>query len=130
MDAAQLNALLERYGEAVNARNAQAVAACFAPEHAYRVHGLDDDASAWNSKAASTPEAIRREYQRFFDLVEHFHAEYTDRIVDAQQRSIACIVRVAGRNTDGSSFDMANALHLGYDESGLIVTFHNWYGAA
>jgi len=124
------NTCLDRYGHAVNGRDADAVAACFAPEHAYRVHGLGDDASAWNNKQASNPEAIREEYQRFFDLVEDFHAEYTDRIVDEAGASIACIVRVAGRNRDGTSFDMANALHLSYDASGRIVCFDNWYGQA
>ncbi len=123
------NALLDAYGEAVNGRDAAAVAACFAPEHTYRVHGLGDDSSAWNSKAASTPAAIAEEYRRFFELVDTFEARYTDRIVDAPGRAIACIVRVTGKNRDGSTFDMANALHLHFDEAGKITGFHNWYGA-
>ncbi|MBC2595553.1 nuclear transport factor 2 family protein [Ruficoccus amylovorans] len=122
--------LLETYGRAVNARDAAAVAACFAAGHSYRVHGLGDGASAWNSKAASTPAAIEEEYRRFFELVESFEARYTDRIVDLPGRSIACVVRVAGKNRDGSTFDMANALHLAFDPDGKISVFRNWYGCA
>ncbi len=122
--------LLDAYGDAVNARDAAAVAACFATEHGYRVYGLGDNASAWNAKAASTPAAIEAEYARFFALVADFHAEYTDRVVDVSARAIACIVRVAGTNRDGSGFDMANALHLHFDRSDKIVQFSNWYGKA
>ncbi|QYY36658.1 hypothetical protein [Ruficoccus sp. ZRK36] len=124
------NALLNAYGHAVNNRDAQAVADCFAGEHLYRVHGMEDDASAWNSKAASTPAAIEGEYRRFFDLVDHFEASYTDRVVDVPGRAVACIVRVAGKNSDATTFDMANALHLHFDEAGKIIAFHNWYGRA
>jgi hypothetical protein len=122
------HALLDTYGRAVNARDAAGVAACFAPAHDYRVHGLADDASVWNTKSASTPAAIAEEYRRFFALVDTFEARYTDRIADQPGRAIACIVRVAGKNSDGTTFDMANALHLSFDEAGKIIAFHNWYG--
>ena len=124
------HALLDAYGRAVNARDAAAVAACFAPAHVYRVHGLADASSAWNDKSASTPAAIEEEYRRFFTLVDTFEARYTDRIAELPGRAIACIVRVAGKNSDGSTFDMANALHLSFDEAGKIIAFHNWYGRA
>ena len=122
--------LLDAYGRAVNSRDASAVATCFAPAHTYRVHGMGDDASAWNSKSAHTPGAIEEEYRRFFELVEHFEARYTDRIVDLPGQAIACIVRVAGKNRDGTAFDMANALHVRFDEAGKIIDFQNWYGGA
>ncbi|MDP0498272.1 MAG: nuclear transport factor 2 family protein [Verrucomicrobiota bacterium JB024] len=124
------HSLLDAYGRAVNARDAAAVAACFAPAHDYRVHGLGDTTSAWNEKSASTTAAIEEEYRRFFALVDTFEARYTDRIADLPGRAIACIVRVAGKNSDGTAFDMANALHLTFDEAGKIIVFHNWYGRA
>lgn len=124
------NALLDAYGRAVNGRDATAVAACFAETHVYRVHGTGGEEDAWNDKASHSPDKIHAEYKRFFALVDSFHAAYTDRVVDVPGRAIACIVRVAGRNHDGSAFDMANALHLHFDEAGKIVRFTNWYGRA
>lgn len=125
-----LNPLVDKYREAIRARDPQAVAALYAPEVEMVVHGLGGPESPWNSKRQTGSAPIAREYERFFALTAEFTVDYTDRIIDQAQRAVAMIVRIAGRDHQGNSFDMANALHFYYDPQGLIARMINWYGQA
>lgn len=125
-----VHAWIDRYGDAIRARDAKAVAACYSDDAEIRVHGLADAGSAWNSKHSRGNAGVEEEYQRFFGLVDDFVVEYTDRIVAPEQSAAAMVVRIRGVNSDGSSFDRANALHVTFDVDGRIVTMLNWYGDA
>ncbi len=125
-----LNALVDRYCSAIRSRDARAVAALYAPGVEMTVHGFGGEDSPWNSKRQSGAAHIAAEYQRFFDLTPEFTVDYADRIIDQQQRAVAMIVRIAGRDAQDNAFDMANALHLYYDGQGLIARMINWYGQA
>ena len=125
-----LDRWIDRYSAAIQSRNPHNVVACYHPAAEITVHGLSEAGSAWNSKHTIGTEGIVDEYQRFFDLVGDFTVTYTDRILDSLNCSAAVIVRIAGTNKDGSTFDRANALHLTYDDHGLIASMRNWYGDA
>ena len=125
-----LNALVDNYAEAIRSRDPKAVAGLYAEDVELLVHGLGDADSAWRSKRQSGSAGVEAEYRGFFELVDEFQVEYTDRIIDLQQRAVAVIVRIQGINADGSAFDMANALHLFYDAQGKITRMLNWYGQA
>lgn len=128
--AEQIHAWIDEYATAIRARDPQAVARCYADNAEIHVHGLGEAGGAWNSKHSVGNAGIEDEYRRFFDLVDDFTVEYTDRIVSPEQSAAAMVVRIAGVNHDGSSFDRANALHVTYDAQGRIATMMNWYGDA
>ncbi len=126
----QIHRWIDRYGDAIRARDARAVADCYAADAQIHVHGLGDAGSAWNSKHSVGNHGIEEEYQRFFDLVNDFTVEYTDRIVSPDQGAAAMVVRISGTNADGTSFDRANALHVTFGGDGRIELMLNWYGDA
>lgn len=126
----QIHAWIDRYGDAIRARDAEAVAGCYAEDAEIHVHGLSDAGSAWNSKHSRGNAGIREEYEHFFRLVGHFTVEYTDRIVSPDQSAAAMVVRIRGVNADGSPFARANALHVIFDADGRIASMLNWYGDA
>ena len=125
---ANLDAWIDRYADAIRRRDPDGVVACYHPRSEITVHGIADAGSAWNSKHSVGTDGIAEEYRRFFDLVSDFTVEYTDRILDIDSRQAATIVRIAGRNADGSEFARANALHMTFDDQGLITSMRNWYG--
>jgi len=125
---ADLDRWIDRYADAIRRRDPDGVVACYHPRSEVTVHGIADAGSAWNSKHSIGTDGIAEEYRRFFDLVAEFTVEYTDRILDTHTRQAAMIVRIAGSNADGSHFTRANALHLTFDDQGLIVAMRNWYG--
>ena len=129
-DVDDLDRWVDRYAAAIRERAPERVVACYHPQAEIDVHGLADAGSAWNSKHSVGTDGILEEYERFFALVDDFTVAYTDRIYDTNARSVAVIVRISGSNSDGTSFDRANALHLTFDDAGLITTMHNWYGDA
>lgn len=126
----QINAWIDRYADAIRARDARAVAECYAEDAEIHVYGLADAGSAWNSKHSTGNAGIEDEYERFFELVADFEVDYTDRILSTEQSAAAMIVRISGTNTDGSTFNRANALHLTFDGEGRIAVMRNWYGDA
>ena len=125
---AQLDQWIDRYADAIRRRDPEGVVACYHPRAEVTVHGIADAGSAWNSKHSIGREGIAEEYRRFFELVDDFTVEYTDRILDTEARQAAVVVRIRGQNVDGSEFNRANALHMSYDEHGSIVSMRNWYG--
>ena len=125
---ADLDNWIDRYADAIRRQDPDGVVACYHPRSEVIVHGIADAGSAWNSKHSIGTDGIAEEYRRFFDLVADFTVEYTDRILDPHTRQAAMIVRIDGNNADGSHFTRANALHLTFDERGLIVAMRNWYG--
>lgn len=125
-----LNRWIDAYASAIRDRSPDRVVACYHPEAQITVHGLADAGGAWNSKHSIGTSDIKQEYQRFFDLVDEFTVDYTDRILDPASGTAAVIVRISGTNVDGTAFDLANALHLTFDVNGRIAAMHNWYGDA
>jgi hypothetical protein len=83
-----------------------------------------DPSNPWNTKKETSREGIRRIYADFFSNAADMAVEYTDRIIDVENRSAAVVVRVSME-----SGGMENALHIKWNDRGEIILFYNWYGA-
>ncbi len=117
---------IEEYAEAVRDRDPIAVANLFAERFDHVVYGVGSDpANPWNTKRETDREGIRLIYEAFFASAGEINVDYTDRVIDVEERSAAMIVRV--RNEE---VRMENALQIKWNRDGKIVFFHNWYGGA
>jgi hypothetical protein len=120
----QINDWIEAYARVVSDRNPDAVARLFAEKFDHRVHGVGTDPdNPWNTKRETDREGIRKIYADFFSNVADMTVEYTDRVIDVENRSAAMVVRV-GLGSDC----MENALHVTWNDQGEIILFYNWYG--
>jgi len=122
----EINNRIEAYANAVRTQDVNAVAALFAMQVDHIVHGAGADPdNPWNTKRETDREGIRQIYRAFFVSAPDFCVEYTDRVIDVENNAAAMVVRVNGANVF-----MENALHIKWNNDGLITFFYNWYGQA